>query len=162
MRVENSLLSCNLDTLFETDTTARDGWKYQDSRELYTRIDNTESKIKQGGPEALEGLTQSQHIIPFKELNAARFEFHMRNTVAASCLMFLLLGVATGLTLRSGAQLGALATGVGYALAYYLLSMRLGKGLALSGAVPQWFAAWAVTLVGTVAGLALSWKALRR
>jgi lipopolysaccharide export system permease protein len=161
-RFGNFRLRTNLDTLFDTDTTARDAWKFQDSRELYNRIDNTLAKIEEGGPEALEGLTQTQGYIPFKELSAARFELHMRNTVSVSCFMFLLLGVATGLTLRSGAQLGALATGVGYALMYYLLSMRLGKGLALSGAVPQWFAAWAVTLVGTVAGLVLCWKALRR
>jgi lipopolysaccharide export LptBFGC system permease protein LptF len=64
--------------------------------------------------------------------------------------------------LRSGAQLGALATGVAYALAYYLLSMRMGKGLALSGAVPQWFAAWAVTIVGSIGGVVLCWRALRR
>jgi lipopolysaccharide export LptBFGC system permease protein LptF len=161
-RVGNFRLRCNLDTLFETDTTARDAWKFQDSRELYARIENTQAKIKESGPDSLDGMTQAQGIIPYKELNAARFELHMRNTVSASCLMFLLLGVATGLTLRSGAQLGALATGVGYALAYYLLSMRLGKGLALSGAVPQWFAAWAVTLAGSLAGVVLCWKALRR
>ena len=162
LRVGNSRLRINLDALFETDTSARDAWKFQESGELYRRIDNTLAKIDEGGEAALDGLTQAQGYIPFRELSAARFELHMRNTVAASCLMFMLLGIATGLTLRSGAQLGALATGVGYALVYYLLSMRLGKGFALSGAVPQWFAAWAVTLGGTVAGLVLCWKALRR
>jgi lipopolysaccharide export LptBFGC system permease protein LptF len=72
------------------------------------------------------------------------------------------LGVATGLLLQSGSMLGALATAVGYALVYYLLAMRAGKALAVSGAVPQWVAAWAMTAAGTLVGIALLFKALRR
>jgi lipopolysaccharide export LptBFGC system permease protein LptF len=161
-RVGNARLRAPLDALFPTDVSRRVAWKYQRSGELAERVERTLDKLETDGKQALDSTTEEQGYIPAKDLNAARFEVHSRNTVAASCVMFLLLGVATGLTLRSGAQLGALATGVGYALAYYLLSMRFGKGLALHGSVPQWLAAWAVTMVGTIVGLVLCWRALRR
>lgn len=161
-RIGNARLRAPLDALFPTDVSRRVAWKYQRSGELADRIERTLDKLDTDGVKALDSTTEEEGYIPAKDLSAARFEVHARNTVAASCVMFLLLGVATGLTLRSGAQLGALAAGVGYALAYYLLSMRFGKGLALHGSVPQWFAAWAVTLVGTIVGFVLCWRALRR
>ncbi len=90
------------------------------------------------------------------------FEVHDRLAVAATIFMFLMLGVGNGLIMRKGTQLGAMAIAVGYALLYYVLSMRLGKELAVSGALPPIIAAWMVTGVGSIAGVLLLRRALRR
>jgi lipopolysaccharide export LptBFGC system permease protein LptF len=54
-----------------------------------------------------------------------------------------------------------MAVAVGYMLSYYLLSMRVGKLLAQAHAVPPELAAWSVAVLGVVAGVVLTWKALR-
>lgn len=89
------------------------------------------------------------------------FEIHDRRALSSTYWMFLLLGAPTGLILRRGTQLGALAAAVGYALLYYLLSMRLSKELASSRVIPPEFGAWLVVAVGCVCGLFLLRKALR-
>lgn len=89
-------------------------------------------------------------------------ELHYRYSIAASFLLFLGLGAPTGLLLRRGTQLGALAVAVGYALVYYLLSMRLGKELGRSEAIHPILAAWASTAGGAVVSIVLLSKALRR
>jgi lipopolysaccharide export LptBFGC system permease protein LptF len=91
-----------------------------------------------------------------------RFEVHHRNALATTYLMFLLLGVPTGLLLRRGTQLAALAVAVGYALVYYVLSLRLGKELAAFGVLPPELAAWSVNALGALAGLWLLWRAMRQ
>lgn len=90
------------------------------------------------------------------------FEIHKRLTIASTFFMFLLLGVSTGLILRHGTQLSALAVAVAYSLCYYVLLMRLGKGLAIGGVLPPVVAAWLVPAGGSVIGLFMLRKALRR
>ena len=84
--------------------------------------------------------------------------------MAMSCavLMFLGLGAPTGLILRRGTQLGALAVAVGYALTYYLLSMRLGKELVREEVVPPAVGAWLAISIGFAAGAALLSRATKR
>jgi len=77
-------------------------------------------------------------------------------------LLFLGLGAPTGLMLRRGTQLGALSVAVGYGLVYYILSMRVGKGLARSADVPAWLAAWITPALFLLASVILLRKALRR
>ena len=100
----------------------------------------------------------------FDEASArkVRYELHHRVALSAAFLMFLGLGASTGLILRRGTQLGALAVAVGYALGYYILSMRFGKSLAAGGVVPPETAAWATIAVGCVVAVVLLQRALRR
>ncbi len=90
-----------------------------------------------------------------------RFEIHARSAIASTYLMFLALGMPVGLLLRRGTRLGALSVAVGFALLYYVLSMRLGKQLALNNVLPPILCAWAVNGAGFVAGLALLRKAFK-
>jgi lipopolysaccharide export system permease protein len=76
--------------------------------------------------------------------------------------MFLLLGIPTGLLLRKGTQLAALSVAVGYALLYYVLSLRLTEDLAGMDLIPPELGAWSVNIVGALAGLWLLRKALRQ
>jgi lipopolysaccharide export LptBFGC system permease protein LptF len=91
-----------------------------------------------------------------------RFEIHRRLALGATCLLFLLIGLPTGLWLRSGTQLGALGVASIYAFTYYILSLRLGKSLAESGALEPRIAAWSTCVLGLVVGVVLLWRLARR
>jgi len=82
-----------------------------------------------------------------------RFEIQRRLALSSTYIVFLLLGAATGLWLRRGSQLGAMATAIGFALIYYILSMQLGTKLAEVRLIPLAFAAWATNGLFLVAGL---------
>lgn len=132
----------DVDDLLQIKPKNRREWKYQNSREL--------SRMLAAGE------------LAEKDVRGATYEWHRRNTLTATYFMFILLGVPTGLLLRRGTQLGALAAAVGYALLYYLLSIRLGKTLTGWGMIPPAVGAWATTAIGSTAGLFLCWKAFRK
>ena len=90
------------------------------------------------------------------------FELHRRYALGAMFLVFLVVGVATGLWLRSGQQLAGLGTSAVYAFVYYVLSMRLGRELALSGALSPVLAAWTTNLLGAALALFLMWRVVLR
>jgi lipopolysaccharide export LptBFGC system permease protein LptF len=91
-----------------------------------------------------------------------QYEIHRRHALSATYLLFLLLGLPTGIVLRSSTQLGAFTGAIGYALVYYVLAMRLGKVLAENGALPPVLAAWATNglflLVGAVFFVRTLWR----
>ncbi len=91
-----------------------------------------------------------------------RYELHYRMSMASVFGVFLLLGTATGLMQSRGNQLRGLAAAAGYALAFYLLHMRLGNQLANKGVLPPEPCAWTAIAIGTVAGVWLLVKAFRR
>lgn len=91
-----------------------------------------------------------------------RYELHYRMSLASVFGVFLLLGTATGLSQTRGNQLKGLAAAAGYALAFYLLHMRLGKQLADKEVLPPEPCAWTAIAIGTIAGVWLSWRAFRR
>lgn len=152
----------DLDELFGTEKKDRDVWRFQTSEVLGQRIDRTRGLLAEGGEEALAGLTHTDGIVPLRDLRAAAYELHARSALALVCPMFLLLGLPTGLALRRGSQLAALAAAISYALAYYLISMRMGKVLANTAVVPEWVAAWGPTLLGTLIGAVFTWRMVRR
>ena len=93
---------------------------------------------------------------------AFRYEIHRRHALSVTYFVFLLLGIPTGIALRSSTQLGAFTGAVGYAFLYYVLALRLGKVLALAGAVPALAAAWATDALFLVVGLIFFVRALWR
>ncbi|MDF1837805.1 MAG: LptF/LptG family permease [Planctomycetota bacterium] len=78
------------------------------------------------------------------------FELHYRMSMAVIFIVFLGIGAPTGLLMRRGTQLGALAISICFGLIYYLLAVRLGRELGRSGAVAPWIGAWSVPLLGTM------------
>lgn len=102
------------------------------------------------------GDLDAEHRIVF------RYEIHNRIAMSCVVLMFLGLGAPTGLILRRGTQLGALAVSVGYALVYYLLSMRLGKELVREEIVAPAVGAWLAFSLGIVASVLLLARAVKR
>ena len=99
--------------------------------------------------------------VPAEEVSRAYYDLHHRDASIATCVMFLLLGAPTGLLLRRGTQLGALACAVTYALLYFLLTLHFGRGLANAGFVAPWICAWGTAVLGSAAGLFLTWKVAR-
>jgi len=142
VQIKHIAVEVDIDDLLKIKSKNRLEWRYQTSNELGRMLDAGE-------------------VAP-EDVRKAIFELHSRRTRTATFFMFLLLGVPTGLLLRRGTQLGALAAAVGYALVYYLLSVRLGKTLASWGTIPPAVSAWAITVAGCLAGLWLCWKAFRK
>jgi lipopolysaccharide export LptBFGC system permease protein LptF len=116
-------------------------WKHRTSRELAAALERGE--------------------VPPEEASKATYDLHYRNASLAACVMFLLIGAPTGLLLRRGTQLGALACAVGYALLYFLLTLHFGRGLANAGVIAPWICAWATPVIGGVIGSYLTWKVAR-
>ena len=85
-----------------------------------------------------------------------------RSLIPIIYIIFLLLGSATGLLLRSGTQLGAMTFAIGYAFLYFILNMELGKELVHLGVVAPEFAAWIANLIYLVAGVWLARRVLWR
>jgi lipopolysaccharide export LptBFGC system permease protein LptF len=91
-----------------------------------------------------------------------RYEIQRRHALAATYLLFLLLGLPTGVVLRSSTQLGAFTGAVGYAFLYYVLAMRLGKVLAETGVIAPFVAAWATNALFLAVGLVFFVRAILR
>jgi len=97
-----------------------------------------------------------------RKLQEYRFMLHYRATMFVIFFLFLLLGASTGLLMRRGTQLGALAVAAGYGILYYVFNMRLGKELGESSSLPPWVGAWLTTVVGGVVSVFLVRRAIRR
>lgn len=103
-----------------------------------------------------------EELLTAKKRAEYRYEIHRRLALAASYAVFLLLGAATGLWLRSGTQLGAMTGAIGFAFVYYMLSLELGKELAQLGLIAPEVAAWATNAIFLVLGAALARRVLWR
>lgn len=90
------------------------------------------------------------------------YEIHARHALAATYVLFLLLGLPTGVLLKSGTQLAAFTGAVGYAFLYYVLALRLGRELAHFGAMSAVAAAWTTDLLFLALGLWLVRRAFFR
>ncbi len=89
------------------------------------------------------------------------YEIQRRHALAATYLLFLLIGFPTGIRLKSGTQLAAFAAAVAYAIAYYVLSLRLAQQLFLSETLPPALAPWITNAIGGLIGGFFTLKVLR-
>jgi lipopolysaccharide export LptBFGC system permease protein LptF len=128
-------------------------WKMKD--------DDTYDSLRYKSSREIEGEIARGDLEP-EQADVFRFEIHQRRAFSVTYVMFLLLGIPTGLILRRGTQLGALSIAVGYALLYYVLSMRLSRELGASHVVPPLLAAWTVDIAGCAIGVWLLRRALRQ
>ena len=89
------------------------------------------------------------------------YDWHLRMANAATCLLFVMIGASTGILMRKGTQLAALAVAIGYAILYWIISLRLGKQLAEAGTVEPWIGAWGPLVLFFGWGLWLMHRSLR-
>ena len=142
MRVGTVQLSIPLEELIEPRKWRRTKPRYLTNGQIRERL--RRSDLKDG------------------ERDKLRFEFHKRSALSVVYLLFLALGAPTGLILRRGTQLGALAIASAFGILYYVLSMNLGRQLATSGMLPGWIAAWSANLIGGALSIPLMRRGLRR
>jgi len=133
-------------------------WKLS---EIFPQQKKDRSKAKYLPTSEMSGALESPELEPTVR-EEFRYEIHRRHALSATYLLFLLLGVPTGVVLRSSTQLGAFTGAVGYAFLYYVLAMRLGKVLAATGAIAPIAAAWATNGLFLVVGLVFFVRALWR
>jgi len=165
--VEDSVLVIALDDTQSFDPEA--GWTSQTER-LVVRVpleQNMGGKRDDFKSARYKTSAQLRAMIAANEVpegqhNQVVYEIHHRYAMSAVYLLFLALGAPTGLVMRRGTQLGALAIAVGYALAYYIISMRIGKQLGRSGALNPAIGAWLTIAIGAFASIFLLRKAMRR
>lgn len=88
-----------------------------------------------------------------------RYELRMRTALSTCYLIFVLLGIPTGLRLSSESMLAPLGWTMLYACAYYVVFQRVGREMALSGKLPIWVATWLANVLGLVgAGFLVAWR----
>jgi lipopolysaccharide export system permease protein len=134
--------SCPLDVLFPVTLKDKSRPKYMTSPDIRAYIASEELSVDE----------EHEYV----------YELHRRDALSVTYLLFLLLGIPTGIVLRSSTQLGAFTGAVGYGFLYYVLALQLGKVLARTGMVPPIGAAWATNILFLVVGLILFHRALWR
>jgi lipopolysaccharide export LptBFGC system permease protein LptF len=100
--------------------------------------------------------------VPAGKRDRYRYEIHYRYVLSSAYFLFMLLGVSTGLILRKGTQLGALASSSGYGLLHYLLNIKLAKDLGLGGYFSPEAGAWTPTIIGLLIAMPFMHRALKR
>lgn len=160
-----------LELSFEGFQVLRDDYEIFNQSPTW-RIDMQELfPVQPGNPNRAKYMTSSairqelaspSQAFDADQVRTLRYEIQRRRAFSVTYLLFLLIGMPTGVFLRSGTQLAAFGAAVGYAFLYYLLALRLGKELATAGALPPGLAAWAADGVFLVLGLALLRRAVWR
>ncbi len=108
----------------------------------------------------LSGLERG--TLPEENARNFQFEVERRNALSACYLVFLILGIPTGLRLRSESMLGALAVTALYACAYYVISLRIGNLAVEAEKIPVWLGAWSGNALGLFFSLGLISRWWRR
>lgn len=123
---------------------------------------NPEAFFPQGGP------TKGDNEMTIAELRARIAEnekagvptanqwlaIQRKFSIPVACLVFGLIGLALGATNRRDGALGSFVLGLAVVFAYYI-PLYIGPGLANSGMVPAWLAAWAPNFIIGALGIAL-------
>ncbi len=83
-----------------------------------------------------------------------RVEIHKKYSIAVACLIFALIGVPLGLSMRRGGlgAVGATALGI---FMFYWVTLVQGEKLADRGFLIPWVGMWAANLVMSLVGIAL-------
>lgn len=139
---EEPFWSRSLDELFPFTPKDRYAYKYLSSAEMRAELDSG--------------------TLPESKVREFAFEVHRRDALSVTYLLFLLLGVPTGIVLRSSTQLGAFTGAAGYAILYYVLALRLGQELARGGYLPPSAAAWATNAIFLTIGSVFAFRCLWR
>jgi lipopolysaccharide export LptBFGC system permease protein LptF len=145
LELERPYLRWDLEQLFPRHKKQRDSAKYLKSSEILAELASADAPLSSA-----------------EKRKDFAYEIHARHALAATYVLFLLLGIPTGVLLKSGTQLAAFTGAVGYAFLYYVLALRLGRELAHFGAVPAVAAAWTTDVLFLATGLWLVRRAFFR
>jgi lipopolysaccharide export LptBFGC system permease protein LptF len=108
-----------------------------------------------------ELLTERQRLTAEGiEAMPASLEFHRKIALSFATLVFVVFGLALGLSLHHHERLVIFVWVLGWSVAYYLSSIGM-NALALKGWIPSWLAMWIPNLVGGSFGVLRLWQAVR-
>ena len=165
LAVEGEFLVVRMtDAMFLTESSSAESknpswaWSLQ---QLFAQTPKDRTRAKFNPTSVLHAQLAQPDLVPERRA-AIRYEIHRRHALSAIYLLFLLLGLPTGLVLRSSTHLGAFTGAIGYAFLYYVLDMRLGAVLAEAGTVPPVLAAWATNGLFLLVGALLCGRTLWR
>jgi len=97
-----------------------------------------------------------------EQLLRAERAFHSRNAGAATCLVFMLIGIPLGILSRRGSVLMAFVVSLFAVLMVYYPFMAIGQMLSEDGLVASWIAQWMPNLLVGGAGVGLVGWGIRR
>ena len=143
------------------DPAAPDAYEVHAFRELRIQLD-AESLFPAGGPDrGLRELTIPELSAQAAAMRAAGvsphapiMEAHKKFSIPVACFVFVLLGVAFGVSSRTDGRLASFALGIAVIFAYYVL-MYESEALAKGQRVPPHLAMWLPNIVLGLAGMAL-------
>ncbi len=143
----------------EFDLRSSDPVIYIDLKQMQASTEGALGSMRYHESSQLQAMLDAATYEPARK-SAVRYEIQQRRASASICFVFLLLGIPTGLRLWRRRQLQAVAAAVGYALVYYVLSMRLGHVLVDHHLLSPERGAWVLPVIGTVIGLYVCHRAL--
>ncbi|MYN64865.1 MAG: YjgP/YjgQ family permease [Acidobacteria bacterium] len=143
------------------DPAAPDAYEVHAFRELRIQLD-AESLFPAGGPDrGLREMTIPELNEQAAAMRAAGvsphapiIEAHKKFSIPFACFVFVLLGVAFGVSSRTDGRLASFALGIAVIFAYYVL-MYESEALAKGQRVPPHLAMWLPNIVLGLAGVAL-------
>jgi lipopolysaccharide export LptBFGC system permease protein LptF len=141
------------------DLRSSDPVIYIDLKQMQESTDRALGSMRYHESSQLQSMLDAGAFEPARK-DAVRYEIRQRRASASICVVFLLLGIPTGLRLWRRRQLVAVAASVGYALVYYVLSMRLGHVLVDHHLLTPDRGAWVLPVLGTLIGIDLCRRAL--
>lgn len=155
-------------TLQECESLSENSWTKVEALEFSKLISELfpEATSNQNRPKYLPSSVMAERCLATSTKPEERdnfvFEINRRRALSITCLIFVLLGIPTGIGLRSGTQLAAFTGAMGYGFVYYIGALQLGKTLFQSGLVGPLPAAWATAGLFTLLGLVLAYRVLWR
>ena len=143
------------------DPAAPDAYEVHAFRELRIQLD-AESLFPAGGPDrGLREMTIPELTEQAAAMRAAGvsphapiMEAHKKFSIPVACFVFVLLGVAFGVSNRTDGRLASFALGIAVIFAYYVL-MYESEALAKGQRVPPHLAMWLPNIVLGLVGMAL-------
>ena len=143
------------------DPAAPDAYEVHAFRELRIQLD-AESLFPAGGPDrGLREMTIPELNEQAAAMRAAGvsphapiMEAHKKFSIPVACFVFVLLGVAFGVSNRTDGRLASFALGIAVIFAYYVL-MYESEALAKGQRVPPHLAMWLPNIVLGLVGMAL-------
>jgi lipopolysaccharide export LptBFGC system permease protein LptF len=148
LRNENPQFIWPLNDLISTSTKRRDRSSFMTTPDIRRRLSSD--------------VGADEKPLTDKQRDDLRYEVQFRMALSASDAVFLLLGAATGLWLKSGTQLGAMTGAIAVAFLYYVMSLELGQQLAKVGLASPEFAAWSTDGIFLVLGAVMARRILWR
>jgi len=119
------------------------------------RLGEAEASAEEARRRYEQARAEVRDLKVMERLLRADSEFHYRNAGAATCLVFVLIGIPLGILSRRGNVIMAFAISFFTVIIVYYPLLIVGEMLARDGFVVPWLAEWMANIVVGIAGAVL-------